>query len=143
VILQSLVLAVLRRRDEIPDKTLDLLIPLVVFDAIDQQGPTNHLHVLLIQVPLEPPVGQDVFPASPAGTAGTQTELDLMISEVSSNLNDSTIKYCCATTDLASTSLQQLALGHSPASSLNRGVLPHIMGAERGAERGRGLPRTK
>lgn len=74
MILQSLVLAILRWRDEIPDKTLNLLIALVVFDAIHQQGPTDHLHVLLIQVPLEPPMGQDIFPASPAETEGTQTK---------------------------------------------------------------------
>lgn len=90
MILQSLILAVLRRRDEIPDKTLNLLIPLVVFDAIHQQGPTNHLHVFLIQVPLEPPMGQDIFPASPAETAGTQS------------------KHSCTTRDLAGISLQEL-----------------------------------
>lgn len=74
MILQSLVLAILRWCDEIPDKTLYLLIPFVVLDAINQQCSTNHLHVLLVQVPLEAPMGQDIFPSSPAGTAVTDRQ---------------------------------------------------------------------
>lgn len=71
MILQGLVLSVLRRSDQIPDKTLNLFISFVVFDAVDQEGPTNHLHVLFVQVPLKPTMGQDILPAPPAGVEET------------------------------------------------------------------------
>lgn len=66
MVLQRLGLPVFSRCDQFPNETLDLLIPLVVLDTVHQQGSANHLHVLLIQMPLESPMSQDVLPPAPA-----------------------------------------------------------------------------
>ena len=72
MVLEGLGLPVFGRCDQFPNEALDLLVPLVMLDTVDQQGPANHLHVLLIQMPLEPPVGQDVLPPAPAGSGNTE-----------------------------------------------------------------------
>lgn len=66
MVLECLGLSVFGGRDQLPDEALDLLVPFVVLDAVHQQGPADHLHVLLVQMPLEPPVRQDVLPPAPA-----------------------------------------------------------------------------
>lgn len=43
-----------------------------MLDTIHQQGPANHLHILLIQGPLESPVSQDVLPPAPADSENTE-----------------------------------------------------------------------
>lgn len=37
-----------------------------MLDTVHQQGPANHFHVFLIQVPLKSPMSQDVLPPAPA-----------------------------------------------------------------------------
>lgn len=37
-----------------------------MLDTVYQQGPANHFHVFLIQVPLKSPMSQDVLPPAPA-----------------------------------------------------------------------------
>lgn len=70
MVLQRLVMAVLRGRDEVPDEALDLVVALVVAQAVNQQRPAQQLHVTLCQVPLKTPVGQDVLPTTPAVVCG-------------------------------------------------------------------------
>lgn len=59
--------AVLRRRDELPDETFDVLVSAIVEQTEDQDDSANRLHVALAQTALTSGVGQDVPPASPAG----------------------------------------------------------------------------
>lgn len=43
-----------------------------MLDTVYQQGPANHFHVLLIQVPLESSMSQDVLPSAPADRKNTE-----------------------------------------------------------------------
>lgn len=72
VVLEGLGLPIFGRCDQFPNETLDLLVPLVMLDTVYQQGPANHLHVLLIQMPLESPMSQDVLPPAPAESGNTE-----------------------------------------------------------------------
>lgn len=72
MVLEGLGLPIFGRCDQLPNKTLDLLVPLVMLDTVHQQGTANHLHVLLIQMPLEPPMSQDVLPPAPAESGHTE-----------------------------------------------------------------------
>lgn len=65
MVLQGLILSILCGSNQIPDKTLDLLISLIMFDTVDQERPTNHFHILLIEMPFKPAMSQDVFPTAP------------------------------------------------------------------------------
>ena len=58
---------VLRRRDELPDETLDVLISAVMEQAKYQDDAADRLHVALAQSPFTPGVGEDVPPATPSG----------------------------------------------------------------------------
>lgn len=71
MVLEGLSLPVFGRCDKFPNETLDLLVPLVMLDTVHQQGTANHLHVLLIQMPLESPMSQDVLPSAPAESGNT------------------------------------------------------------------------
>lgn len=44
-----------------------------MLDTVHQQSPANHLHILLIQGPLESPVSQDVLPPAPADGENTES----------------------------------------------------------------------
>lgn len=66
MVLEGLGLPIFGRCDQFPYETLDLLVPFIMLHTVHQQGPANHLHILLIQVPLESPVSQDVLPPAPA-----------------------------------------------------------------------------
>lgn len=59
-------LAVRRGRDQIPDEAFDILIPLVMIEAVHEDGPADGFHVLLSELTLVAPVRKDVCPPSPA-----------------------------------------------------------------------------
>lgn len=59
-------LAVFRGGDQVPDEAFDVLVAPVVMQAVNEQGPADGLHVLLLQGALVAAVAQDVIPATPA-----------------------------------------------------------------------------
>lgn len=68
VVEQSLGLpAILRRCDELPDETLDVLISAIVEKAKNQDDSADRLHVTFAQPALTSGVGQDVPPSTPPG----------------------------------------------------------------------------
>lgn len=67
-------LAVGRGRDEVPDEAFDVLVPLVVVEAVHEDGPADGLHVLLAELTFVASVGKDVCPPSP--TVDEQILLD-------------------------------------------------------------------
>lgn len=62
---QGACLAVGRGRDEVPDEAFDVLVPLVVVEAVHEDGPADGLHVLLAELTFVASVGKDVCPPSP------------------------------------------------------------------------------
>lgn len=71
--MQCLILSIFCRSDKVPDETFNLLVSFVMLQAIDQEGATNGLHVLLCQVPFEASMRQDVLPSPPPATQSTST----------------------------------------------------------------------
>lgn len=72
MVLEGLGLPIFGGCDQFPNETLDLLVPLIMLDTVHQQGTANHLHVLLVQMPLESPVSQDVLPTTPTDSGNTE-----------------------------------------------------------------------
>lgn len=66
MVLEGLGLPVFGRCDQFPNETLDLLVSLIMLDTVHQEGTANHLHVLLVQMPFESAMSQDVLPPAPA-----------------------------------------------------------------------------
>lgn len=60
-------LAVGGRRDQVPDKALDVLVPSVVIETVHQDGSADGLYVLLSELTFVASMRQDVCPAAPAG----------------------------------------------------------------------------
>lgn len=71
MVLEGLGLPVFGRCDQFPNETLDLLAPLIMLDTVHQEGMANHLHVLLVQMPFESAMSQDVLPPAPADSGHT------------------------------------------------------------------------
>lgn len=63
---QGTCLAVSRGRDQIPDEALDVLVPLVMGEAVHEDGPADGLHILLSELAFVASVGKDVRPSPPA-----------------------------------------------------------------------------
>lgn len=51
--------------DQVPDKTLDVLVSTVMQQAVGQEGPADSFHIGLFQRTLEATVSQDVIPPTP------------------------------------------------------------------------------
>lgn len=60
-------LAIGRRRDQVPDKALDVLVSSVVIETVHQDGSADGFYILLRQLTFVASVGQDICPAAPAG----------------------------------------------------------------------------
>lgn len=71
MVLEGLGLPVFGRCDQFPNETLDLLVSLIMLDTVHQEGTANHLHVLLVQMPFESAMSQDVLPPAPADSGHT------------------------------------------------------------------------
>lgn len=59
--------AVLWWSDELPDETLDVLIPAVMKETEDQDDAADCLHISFTQPALASGMGQNVSPAPPTG----------------------------------------------------------------------------
>lgn len=65
---QSTRLPILCRCNEIPDKTFNVLIPSVMVQTVDQNGPADGFHILFGKLTLETAVGKNINPAAPPTT---------------------------------------------------------------------------
>lgn len=63
---QGACLAVSRGCDQIPDKALDVLVPLVMVETVHEDRSADGFYILLSELPFVAPMGKDVRPPSPA-----------------------------------------------------------------------------
>lgn len=63
---QGACLAVGRGRDQVPDEALDVLVPLVMGEAVHEDGPADSLHILLSELAFVASMGKYVRPPPPA-----------------------------------------------------------------------------